>query len=438
MIDGRDVSARDPRPGRDRPRCRSSPRIPRSARCSSRSSGRGSPRTAAGSSRAATSGPSCSPARTVKVFLTASDEERARRRQRDEAAVGAVGRGRRRCKAALERRDALDQRPGRVAAAAGRRRDSGRHDRPRHRRRRRRARRTGACRGDRLMLLLPAGSAARHGDPAPAVSACPIVGEQHLPSDGRVHPGAVAPVDDGHPVRTARVTPPAVRFMGKASLFRIPVLGAFFRGSAAFPSPTTAPTARRCGFGRRCSRRARCSACIPRGPARTAPRSSRCNPARRTLRCGRCADRPGGDCGHRGDPAARTAPIPAVRARVAMVIGCADPVRALRRRAWCPATRSTRSRPGSPTSCRGCSTTRTSCATAVEPLVGQIAVGRCSRAVVEAGEHLRRVEVRSPANGRRARGPRRGRRRTPTRPTVSSAGTSSRAPAAGGSTRLLR
>ena len=68
-------------------RCRRSRPIPRCGPSSWPASGRGSRSTAAAWWRAATSARSCSPTRAVKVFLTASDEERARRRQRDEAAA---------------------------------------------------------------------------------------------------------------------------------------------------------------------------------------------------------------------------------------------------------------------------------------------------------------------------------------------------------------
>ena len=69
------------------------------------------------------------PAARLKVFLTASDDERARRRQRDEAASARSVRGRRRALRARAARCAR-QRPGGLAAAGGRRRDHRRHDPP--------------------------------------------------------------------------------------------------------------------------------------------------------------------------------------------------------------------------------------------------------------------------------------------------------------------
>ena len=92
------------------------------------------------------------PAARLKVFLTASDDERARRRQRDEEASAARRAGRRGARRARATRRARQWSRG-VAAAAGRRRDRDRHDRSRGRRRRGRARRAGPCSRDRLMLF---------------------------------------------------------------------------------------------------------------------------------------------------------------------------------------------------------------------------------------------------------------------------------------------
>ena len=67
------------------------------------------------------------PAARLKVFLTASDDERARRRQRRRSGVGPVGAGRRRAhRAGPAGRDR--QQPGCVAAARGRRCSRDRHD----------------------------------------------------------------------------------------------------------------------------------------------------------------------------------------------------------------------------------------------------------------------------------------------------------------------
>ena len=91
------------------------------------------------------------PDATVKVFLDASDDERARRRHRDEvAAARAVAVEDVQGRARPARRDRL--RAGGVAAARGRRRDRDRHDPPRRRYGRRRHRRPGPSCGGPLML----------------------------------------------------------------------------------------------------------------------------------------------------------------------------------------------------------------------------------------------------------------------------------------------
>ena len=107
MLDGRDVSARDPGPGRHR---RGLDRLGASRRCATvlvAHSASGSSATAAESSKGRDIGTVVFPDATVKVFLVASDDERARRRQRDEmAAARAVAVDE--VKAALDRRDAID------------------------------------------------------------------------------------------------------------------------------------------------------------------------------------------------------------------------------------------------------------------------------------------------------------------------------------------
>jgi 1-acyl-sn-glycerol-3-phosphate acyltransferase len=61
-----------------------------------------------------------------------------------------------------------------------------------------------------------------------------IEGREHLPATGGfvVAPSHRSMMDI---LFTARVTPRRVRFMGKASLFKVPVLGAFFTALGGFP-----------------------------------------------------------------------------------------------------------------------------------------------------------------------------------------------------------
>ena len=138
------------------------------------------------------------PAAPLKVYLTASDDERARRRQRDEtASARAVDVDEVRRDADAPRR--ARQHPGRFTVASCRRRDHDRHDHARGRRHRRRARRPGPYGGDRLMLfyrvvhwILTNGSQ--------AVVARPSHRRRPGSRNRGLRARAVAPVDDGHPV----------------------------------------------------------------------------------------------------------------------------------------------------------------------------------------------------------------------------------------------
>ena len=143
------------------------------------------------------------------------------------------------------------------------------------------------------------------------------------PADvGRLRARAVAPVDDGHPARRRSSRKRRVRFMGKAALFEIPVLGSFFRALGGFPVA-------RDGTDRKALRdsvamlqagdRARR---VPRGhPPERARRSSRCSRAPRTSRCApACRSCRSGSRAPRRSCATTSGPIPRF-GRVAIVVG---------------------------------------------------------------------------------------------------------------------
>ena len=175
--------------------------------------------------RAATSAPSCFPTRRVKVFLTASDEERARRRQRDEVAAD------RRVEvdtvhADLARRDAHRLEPHGVAAQ-GRARRASCSTRPdatstmSSPRSSTASRRRGAD-DDRRASIASCGSSS--SATCASCTACASCGREHVPRNGRyiIAPSHRSMLDIPF---AGAITTRRIRFMGKAPLFRVPVLG---------------------------------------------------------------------------------------------------------------------------------------------------------------------------------------------------------------------
>ena len=143
-LDGRDVSDGDPGAARHRRGVAGVVASRRCARCSSTVSGRGWRQHGGGVVEGRDIGTVVLPDAPVKVFITARDDIRAARRQRDEAARGARVERRRRPRGARPpgpgRRDARSRHPAR---GRRRRRRRHRHQRRRRRRRDRRGRRPG-------------------------------------------------------------------------------------------------------------------------------------------------------------------------------------------------------------------------------------------------------------------------------------------------------
>ena len=105
---------RDPRARGHRPRCRRCRATPRCARCSSTASGRGSHEHGGGVVEGRDIGTVVFPDAPVKVFLTARDDVRAARRQRDEDAADRDGRRRRGAGCARHRATGPTPRSGRA------------------------------------------------------------------------------------------------------------------------------------------------------------------------------------------------------------------------------------------------------------------------------------------------------------------------------------
>ena len=170
------------------------------------------------------------------------------------------------------------------------------------RRRRGRARRAGPRGGDRLMLF--------YRLVRPFVTGIPrllwrvrIVGLEHVPATGGfvLAPSHRSMMDIPF---AATVTTRRIRFMGKASLFEVPVLGTLFTWLGGFPVA-------RDGTDRKAVRESvamlaggRGAVRLPRGHAPARPEDPAAAARRRVPRAPvRRADHPGRDRGRRGDPA---------------------------------------------------------------------------------------------------------------------------------------
>ena len=210
MLDGRDVSARDPRARSSPARSRSCPRIravreilvapPAGVgRAARRRRGRG--------------------ARHRHGRVPRRDGQGVPRRERRRAgpppAARRGGRGPARSRSKTSRPRSTGgtrSTAGRAVSPLrrGRRRDRDRHDAPRCRYGRRRRRRPGPSRGGIAMLFydtVPASSSA--GGSVGRVPGCASEHRERLPAAGRLRARAVAPFDDGHPVRGVAVDAPA-------------------------------------------------------------------------------------------------------------------------------------------------------------------------------------------------------------------------------------
>ena len=129
-LDGRDVSAEIRGPEVTGRGVDGRPRIPRCGRCSSRASGRGSREHGGGRGRR--------PRHRHRRVPRRAGQGVPHRERRRAGPAPPARRGRRRrarsrsttCRPRSTRRDAIDTRPGGVAAARGRRRDRDRHHRP--------------------------------------------------------------------------------------------------------------------------------------------------------------------------------------------------------------------------------------------------------------------------------------------------------------------
>ncbi len=184
----------------------------------------------------------------LKIYLTAGDEERARRRQRDEAAVSrVVDVGEVRAAITPARRPRLGTA---CVAAHGHARCSGdRHDRSGGRRGGRGDRRQVPCcgrgrrgarsdradrrQGGRRVIFYRVVAFFVTGIPK-LVWRVRIEGRENLPADGAyvIAPSHRSMMDIPF---VAGITKRRVRFMGKAPLFRIPVVGSAFRALGSFP-----------------------------------------------------------------------------------------------------------------------------------------------------------------------------------------------------------
>ena len=109
--------------------------------------------------------------------------------------------------------------------------------------------------------------------------------------------------------------------MGKAEVFRIPVVSSFFRALGGFPVDRDGTDRKALATRSRCCKRVTGSSCSPKAPARTGTRSSRCSPARRTWPCGPTCRWCRSDRRHRGDRAQQWPALVPRFDRVAIVVG---------------------------------------------------------------------------------------------------------------------